>query len=68
MCIKIYIISDDNYSIRNLRQAAYSHEIVSPTKSQFCRQFDFSKQSLHWTSYKSLFEMMMILSDSISRS
>lgn len=56
-------ISRDNYSIRNPKDRANSHECFTYHLSQFRSglQFDFSKQRLLITSYESPFTNYMII-------
>lgn len=53
----IKIILHERYSKRNFKQKVNSREIVS--LATFCRQFDFSKQSVAFSSYTSSFEIII---------
>lgn len=53
----ILTLLHDNYSKRNFKYRANSHKILS--LGVFRRQFDFSKQILPITSYRSLFQIII---------
>lgn len=53
----IKIILHENYSKRNIKQKVDSREIVS--LATICRQFDFLKQSVVFSSYTSSFEIII---------